>query len=244
VQRRAEVRAAEAQLANARRVADRLKETARRGASSELALDDALAAVDVAQAELEARRAALDLALEGTREEEIAEARAQVEALQARVALLDKRIADTVLRAPSRGVIQSRILEVGEMADPSRPAFVMALIEPKWVRAYLPQPQMGLVGEGMRASVLCDSFPGRPFEGWVGFISPTAEFTPKSVQTEDLRTQLVYEVRVWVQDPENELRLGTPVTVHIDPGAPLIEGDRRAASPSRSRTDPGEERDG
>ncbi len=62
-----------------------------------------------------------------------------------------------------------------------------------------------------------DSFPGRSFEGWVGFISPIAEFTPKTVQTEDLRTSLVYEVRIYVKDPDNELRLGMPATVRLDP---------------------------
>jgi HlyD family secretion protein len=111
----------------------------------------------------------------------------------------------------------------------------MALVEPKWVRGYLPEPQMGRVQEGMPASVISDSYPDRPFAGWVGFISPTAEFTPKSVQTTDLRTQLVYEVRVWVQDPENELRLGTPVTVRIDTTAPRIAPKLKAGSRATER---------
>jgi HlyD family secretion protein len=67
----------------------------------------------------------------------------------------------------------------------------------------------------MRASIGVDSFPGRMFSGWVGFISSMAEFTPKTIETEDLRTSLVYEVRVFVKDPADELRLGAPATVHI-----------------------------
>jgi HlyD family secretion protein len=67
----------------------------------------------------------------------------------------------------------------------------------------------------MRASVSVDSFPGRMFSGWVGFISSVAEFTPKNIETEDLRTSLVYEVRIFIQDPADQLPLGTPATVHI-----------------------------
>jgi HlyD family secretion protein len=63
--------------------------------------------------------------------------------------------------------------------------------------------------------VTTDAFASRPFSGWVGFISPTAEFTPKTVQTEELRSSLVYEIRVFVKDPDDQLRLGMPATVHL-----------------------------
>jgi HlyD family secretion protein len=74
---------------------------------------------------------------------------------------------------------------------------------------------LGAVREGMTASVTTDAFPSQPFPGWVGFISPNAEFTPKTVQTEELRSSLVYEIRVFVKDPNNRLRLGMPATVHL-----------------------------
>ena len=231
-QARAAVTEVQVRVANARRVVDRLEQTAGSGASSKQALDDARAELEGAEAELSVRRAALDLAEEGPREEDIAQARATLEAVQARVAFFEKRIDDTVLRSPAAGVIESRILEVGEMATPIRPAFVLALQDPKWVRAYLPEPELGHIRRGMRARVTGDSFRDRTFAGWVGFISPKAEFTPKSVQTTDLRTQLVYEVRVWVEDPDDELRLGMPVTVHIDPAAATRTPD---ASPSEKR---------
>src|SRR5579863_10410014 len=98
-------------------------------------------------------------------------------------------------------------MEAGEMATPQRPVFALAIIDPKWVRAYVSEPDLGKVREGMKAYAVVDSFPDRRFDGWVGFISPVAEFTPKAVQTEELRTSLVYEVRVFVKDPENGLRL-------------------------------------
>jgi HlyD family secretion protein len=74
---------------------------------------------------------------------------------------------------------------------------------------------LGRIKQGMTAAIAVDSFPGRRFEGWVGFISPVAEFTPKTVQTEELRTSLVYEVRVFVKDPSDELRLGMPASVYL-----------------------------
>ena len=83
------------------------------------------------------------------------------------------------------------------------------------VRAYVSEPDLGKLRPGTVATVTVDSFPERHFEGWVGFVSPVAEFTPKAVQTEELRTSLVYEVRVFVKDPADDLRLGMPATVHL-----------------------------
>jgi HlyD family secretion protein len=78
------------------------------------------------------------------------------------------------------------------------------------------EPDLGKVHPGMAATVEVDSFPDRHFDGWVGFISPVAEFTPKTVQTDDLRSSLVYEVRVFVTDPSDDLRLGMPATVDLN----------------------------
>jgi len=74
---------------------------------------------------------------------------------------------------------------------------------------------LGKTHPGMKASISTDGFPGRTIPGWVGFISSVAEFTPKSVQTTELRSSLVYEIRVFVNDPQDELRLGTPATVSL-----------------------------
>lgn len=212
----ARLRAAEARLRNAERLVGRLTTTARARATAKQDLDDARAELDMARADADAARETLDLAREGFREEDIAEAQAVLKAREAEIALLEIQLGDTVLFAPSKGVIQSRVLEPGEMANPARPVVVLALNDPKWVRAWLPAPDLGRVRSGMSAKVYTDSFPGRGFQGWVGFMSPQAEFTPKSVQTTDLRTQLVYETRIWVEDPRDELRLGMPVTVAVE----------------------------
>ena len=133
----------------------------------------------------------------------------------AELGLVRKRLGDTRLRAPRDGIVRERILEPGDITSPERPVFVLALIDPVWVRAYAPETVLGKLAPGMRAHVSTDSYPDKTYNGWVGFISPTAEFTPKNVETPELRTRLVYQVRVYVCNSENELRLGMPATVTI-----------------------------
>jgi HlyD family secretion protein len=214
-QARAEVAAAQVRVGNAQRSFERIRKTASAGASSEQALDNARSQLETDTAQLRIREKALQLAVEGPRPEDIAEARNRLSAGKAALDLLDIRLAEMVLKSPAPGVVRSRILEPGEMADPSRPALTLALTDPKWVRAYVPEPDLGRIRPGMSARVISDSFPERPFDGWVGFISPEAEFTPKAVETTDLRTKLVYEVRVYLHDPQDELRLGMPVSVLV-----------------------------
>ena len=215
-QARAELASAKVQVKNASQNLRRVKRTAGTGATSRQTLDDARTKLEVAQAQQKVKEMSLNLALEGPRKEDVAAAKAQLESLQASLALLDIRLGDMVLKAPAKGVVESRILEPGDMAGPEKPVFTIALTDPKWVRAYVSEPDLGLVRLGMKASIQSDSFPKRRFKGWVGFISPTAEFTPKNVETEELRTKFVYEVRVFVDDPGDVLRLGMPITVTVD----------------------------
>lgn len=217
-QARAEVEAVRVKVGNDKQIFDRLKKSS--DATSEQALDDARSRLLAEQAQLEMKEKALNLVLEGPRKEDIAAAEWRLEALQANLSLLQIRLEDMTLKAPAAGVIENRILEPGEMASPTTPVFILALTSPKWVRAYIPEPELGHIHLGMKASVLNDSFPGKIMDGWVGFISPVAEFTPKTVETEDLRTKLVYEARVFVHDEQDILRLGMPVTVIVDKNAP------------------------
>jgi HlyD family secretion protein len=215
-QARAEVAAARAQVKNTMKSYERIRQTSEAGATSQQALDNIRAQLDVDQAQLTVKEKALNLALEGPRKEDVAAAKNNLETLKASLSLLKIRLADMTLTSPSTGVIQNRILEPGEMASANRPVVTMALTDPKWVRAYVPEPDLGRINLGMKAEILSDSFPNQKFEGWIGFISPVAEFTPKTVETEDLRTKLVYEVRVYVHDSKDLLRLGMPVTVIVD----------------------------
>ena len=101
------------------------------------------------------------------------------------------------------------------MAFPQSPVYTIARMKPLWARVYLEEPELGKVREGMKAVVASDSFPGKTYPGYVGYISPTAEFTPKQVQTLHQRTILVYRIRVYLDCSTTELRLGMPVTVTI-----------------------------
>ncbi|HAA02834.1 MAG TPA: hypothetical protein DCZ69_11785 [Syntrophobacteraceae bacterium] len=214
-QARANLQSAKSDLANARLKLERLKRVITSGGTSEQDVDTARTTVEVAEARLQVNQKTLDLALAGPRREEIAQAHATLLAYKAQLALIQRELADATLICPSIGIVQNRILEPGEMASPQKPVLSIALTDPKWVRAYLREVDLGKIRSGMTAVVSSDSFPGKAYQGWIGFISPTAEFTPKSVETTELRTSLVYEVRIFVKDPTDELRLGMPTTVRI-----------------------------
>jgi HlyD family secretion protein len=217
-QARANVEASKADVVNARAQFERLQSAAAVSGGRAVRLqdvDNAKAALQVAEAKLVVNQRALDLALAGPRQEEIAENEARVRANEAQAALLRRQLADAQLVAPMDAVIRTRVMEPGEMASPQKPVFALAITDPKWARVYVSEPNLGKVRPGMAAAIMVDSFPKRRFEGWVGFISPVAEFTPKSVQTEELRSSLVYEVRVFVKDPADELRLGMPASAFI-----------------------------
>ena len=213
---RAEVNAAAARARDAKRTYRRLKSLAATDSISREKADNAKAAADQAQAELKAAKETLALATAGPRKEDIAAARATLRAYVAELSLAREKLSDAELHAPADGIIRERILEPGDMAFPQRPVFTLALTDPVWVRTYIPEPDLGKLKPGMLAKVSTDSYPNKDYKAWVGFISPTAEFTPKSVETPDIRTSLVYQVRVFVCNPRNELRLGMPATVTID----------------------------
>ena len=167
-------------------------------------------------ATLEEARQAYNLLEAGTRYEDIAQAEAQLKTLQDELARQEFLLTQYELTSPNDGVIRSRLLEVGDMASPSAPVFKISLNERKWIRAYVNETDLGKVFEGQTAKILIDSYPNEEIFGQIGYISSTAEFTPKTVQTDELRTSLVYEIRVYVNDPKNILRLGMPATVEID----------------------------
>jgi HlyD family secretion protein len=214
-QARANLNAAKADLTNAQLNYERLKKSAGGGATSQQDMDTAKAAFEVAEAKLRVNQKALDLAVIGPRQEDISEARATLLSNEAGFAVSKQDLAYATLVSPTNGVVQNRILEPGEMASPQRAVLTIAITDPKWVRVYAEEPDLGKIRLGMTATVTTDSFPSKKYDGWVGFISPVASFTPKTVETTELRTSLVYEVRIFVKDPADELRLGMPATVRV-----------------------------
>ena len=178
-------------------------------------LDSAQTVADEAAGALQRARETYAKAVAGPRAEEVAAGEAQLAALQSELARQIYLLDQTELIAPADGVIRARLREVGDMASPASPVYTLSLTDKKWVRVYIEERALGRVKVGQSAASYIDSFPEQPIAGQVGYIASTAEFTPKTVQTEALRTSLVYEVRVYADDPKNRLRLGMPATVKV-----------------------------
>jgi HlyD family secretion protein len=214
-QAKADVAAAAATAHDAELVARRKETLVASDSASRETYDHALATALAAQERLRAAQQALSLAVEGPRKEDVAAAKAQLQADEANLSLAQHRLRDTRLYAPQAGTVLTRILEPGAAVLPNTPAYTLALDDPVWVRTYVSETDLGRIFPDMKAEITTDSFPGRVYHGWVGFISPTAEFTPKNVETPDLRTALVYRLRVYVKNPDHTLRQGMPVTITL-----------------------------
>ncbi len=215
----AQVTAAEKILLDARQHYERIQKVYDETDGSAITRDELTSArlnYENKAAQLEQAQQSLNLAQSGTRYEEIIEAEAQLKHFQDELARLEFLLTQYELFSPTNGVIRSKLLEVGDMASPSTPLFKISLNEKKWIRAYVNETDLGKVFEGQTAKISIDSYPNEEISGQIGYISSTAEFTPKTVQTDELRTSLVYEIRVYVDDPKNILRLGMPATVEID----------------------------
>jgi multidrug resistance efflux pump len=222
----ARVNEAQTLLHEAQRARDRIKSLRDKKVASQQQLDDTEAKVASSKASLKVTKETLALVVEGPRVEDIAIAQATLKSYEAQLALVQKQLNDADLLAPANGIIRERILEQGDMASPQQPIYTLALNDPLWVRAYISEPNLGQVALGMTAQVFTDSYPGKTYQGWIGFISPTAEFTPKNVETPELRTRLVYQSRIFVCNPDNELRLGMPVTVVIPLGEAQVDTEK------------------
>lgn len=214
---RARVRAIEAELEDARANLRRTEKLATDRFAPLQKLDEDRARVKNLEEQLKAAQQELSLAIQGPRDEDIAEARAKLRADEAALVLALQRLDYTRLLVKKAGVVKTRILEPGAVVLAHTPVYTIALSDPVWVRTYVSEPDLGRIYPGMPAQVSTDSAPDKRYEGWIGFISPVAEFTPKTVETREVRTSLVYRLRVYVKNPDNGLRQGMPVTIHLKP---------------------------
>jgi len=207
--------AAQVAVADARQLYRRQQDLVAKHFVSQQQADSAKNNLDAAQQRLQAAEQTYQLAVLGPRQEDLAAAVASLAAQEAAVAGLKHDIGEGELTAPDNGIVENRVLEPGDMASPQKSVFTLALTDPVWVRVYLPENTLGRVPMGARAAITTDSHPDRKYLGWVGYVSPAAEFTPKTVETAELRTSLVYQARVFVCEGREELRQGMPVTVSI-----------------------------
>jgi HlyD family secretion protein len=174
--------------------------------------------VDVAAAKLEQARQSLSLLREGPRKEDIARARADLEAAQAMAATAEQQLAYARLTSPLSGTVSVRLAEQGQNVSAGQPVFRIAELEHPWVRVYLGEKELPRVKLGQPARIQVDGLPGKVFNGRLSFVSPAAEFTPKTVETRALRVDLVYRAKVDVDDAAGQLKIGMPADVRLAAG--------------------------
>ena len=226
-QARASFAQARVTMENAERAYERQATLVKTHGVSRQNFENAEAAYHEAQQRMKVAEANLKQLESGFRVEEIAAAEAAVGAAKAAVGAADAevvkagaavktaeiRLADTELKSPSDGVVITRAQEPGAIVQAGPTVLSLSLEKPVWVRAYVHEPELGKFPPGTKVKVFTDSRPDEPYHGTVGFVSPRAEFTPKTVETEELRTSLVYRMRVVVEDSDGSLRQGMPVRV-------------------------------
>jgi len=177
-------------LLNAESIFKRRKELVKGGGISEEDLSNAATSRDVYTASLRKAKAAIGVAL--------------------------KNLDDTHLKSPSKGTILTRIREPGAVVRDADPVYTLSLLSPVWIRAYIAEPDLGKIYPGMEADISTDTEGMPTYKGRIGFISPVAEFTPKTVETTQLRTDLVYRIRVYADNPDHLLKQGMPATVTLN----------------------------
>ena len=240
-QARADWLAAKAQAENSRKLQRRMEELSKRDLIAKQDFDDAQAKAEEAEQKMQSARERHDLALAGTRteeierarqrlaeteaklrqlrrgfrKEEVAQAKAEVEAARARVELIHSQLDETVIKAPVDAVVEVLDLEPGDLVGAGKPMATLLRTSSLWVRGYLPEAKLGFVKTGAKVRVRVDSFPDRDFAGIVRRVSRQAEFTPRNVQTWEERVLQVFQTEVVIDDPDHLLRPGMNADVTI-----------------------------
>ncbi|MBI3951442.1 MAG: efflux RND transporter periplasmic adaptor subunit [Acidobacteria bacterium] len=187
--------------------------------------------IEAARAQVAWARAGLQLAEASRlelrrREQELGTRRAGIERAQAQVAIVRSQLEDSVAVSPIDGVVLVKAADEGEVIAAGTTVLTLGDLDHPWLRAYIPEEDLGKVKLGARGKVTTDSFPGKVYGGRVSFISSEAEFTPKQIQTPEERVKLVYRIKIDVENPQHELKANMPADAEIllDEGAP---GNRR-----------------
>jgi HlyD family secretion protein len=178
-------------------------------------LDAARAAKEATAAAVREGEERLKLVKVGPRPDAIKQAQARLEAAAAARSLADTRLSQAVLAAPISGTVMAKHAEPGELLAAGSPVITVAKMDEVWVRAYLPETQLGKIKLGQQVSVSSDTWKGRTYQGTVSFIASEAEFTPRNVQTEAERVKLVYRIKITIANPKQELKPGMPVDAVI-----------------------------
>ncbi len=194
--------------------------------------DLANTAVKRAEATFRAAQQRYNEAVEGSRKEDIAIARANLRQADADLGLSRVNLDYTTLRAPSAGVITVREAELGEVVIPGTPVVTLADLDHIWLRAYIAETDLGRIRWGQEATITTDTYPGKQYRGRISFISSSAEFTPKSVQTYKERITLVYRIKIDIDNPSYELKPGMPADARINLAAAKPNAPQQGITPT------------
>jgi HlyD family secretion protein len=178
--------------------------------------DQAATAAKRAEAIYKAAQQRYNEAVEGSRKEEIAIARANLNEANENLGLSQVNLSYTILRAPSAGVLTVRQAELGEVVSPGSPVVTLSDLDHIWLRAYVAETDLGKIHWGQEVIITTDTYPGKQYHGRISFIASDAEFTPKSVQTFKERVTLVYRIKIDIDNPNHELKPGMPADARVD----------------------------
>ena len=214
-QARAQLAQAKANYDNALRTFEREDKLLQTHVISQSDYDAATSSRDSLKAMVQSAQANLNLELAGNRKEDIDNAKAQLDNAQANLDNAKRNLTDCQLRASVDGVVITRAVEPGTIVATSTIVYSVCEASPVWIRTYVDERDLGRIYPGMKALIYNDTYPNHPYTAQVGFISPVAEFTPKNVETRELRADLVYRLRVILEKPDRYVRQGMPVTVQL-----------------------------
>ena len=215
----ASVARAESELRFARAEVSRVAKLVPGKLASQQQLDQARLQQQVAEAASRQATETLALLREGPRIQEIERARAELAVRRAVVETAQQQLTYVQLRSPAAGVLSTRLAEVGEVVAAGTPVLRLAELDRPWIRAYLPEPDLARVKHGQQAEIRVDAWPDSVFHGTLGFVSPQAEFTPRTVETRELRVDLVYRIKIDVEDSGGRFKVGMPADVVLAPAA-------------------------
>ena len=193
----------------------RIRDLHQKGIVSDREFDATKAAAEASRAKVRQAEQQFTLVKKGPRVEDIQQGEARKEQAEQALALARTQLGYATLVSPVNGVVLSKNVEPREYVSPGTAVITVGDLSNVWMRAYVEETDLGRVKLGQRALLTTDSFPGRTFEGRITFISPEAEFTPKSIQTQKERVKLVYRIKIELPNPNQELKPGMPADAEI-----------------------------
>jgi HlyD family secretion protein len=183
---------------------ERIKKLQQEGAATQQQLDDIETMYNQSQTQLK------------TAESNLKAAQMKKQQIEANLKLIESQIKDATIVSPASGIVINKFIEKGENVAMGLPIVTIADLTKLWIKLYVTAPQLGFIQLGEKAAIKVDSFPDRRFEGKIIWISSKAEFTPKNIQTEEARADLVYAVKIDVPNPDLVLKIGMPADIIVE----------------------------